>query len=304
MKFNRVKFLCLIIALSTAFFSLTSCGTASKSKDKFQIVVSTSSWGSLAKEIAGDTAGVNIILNDSNQNPHEYEASAADISKIRKANLAIYNGGSYDAYFAKALQNQSIPTLVALENMPTQLKMAPYANLNEHAFYSLTTAQNMGVKIYSKLVELDGKNKATYQKNWNTFNTQILALLKTTNSIKQKYSGTKFVQDEPLAGYLLFECGLIDATPEVYTESGAKEASQSYRSLNDFMNTLSNLSTKLLVLNAQNKTDFTKKIVEKAETSKVPTVKFSETLPSSEADYVTWQKDNLQDLQTALASNK
>ena len=55
---------------------------SSASSDKIDVVASTNVWGSVAQAIGGDKVNVHSIIDSPDQDPHDYEATAKDLSLI------------------------------------------------------------------------------------------------------------------------------------------------------------------------------------------------------------------------------
>jgi zinc/manganese transport system substrate-binding protein len=66
--------------------------------DRVQVVASTSVYGDIVSSIAGDAVEVTSIVRSTSQDPHSYEASAADQLAVSKADLIVENGGGYDSF--------------------------------------------------------------------------------------------------------------------------------------------------------------------------------------------------------------
>jgi len=85
--------------------------------DRIAVVTSTNVYGDIVSAIGGDEVDVTAIITSAVQDPHSYEASAADQLVISKADLLIGNGGGYDAFFDGLAEtaNAEAPLLSAVE---------------------------------------------------------------------------------------------------------------------------------------------------------------------------------------------
>ncbi|WP_105567327.1 metal ABC transporter solute-binding protein, Zn/Mn family [Microbacterium halophytorum] len=68
------------------------------------VVASTSVYADLASSVFGDAADVTAIVDSPSVDPHEYEATAQDQLAVTEADLAIFNGGGYDAYMEQLVE--------------------------------------------------------------------------------------------------------------------------------------------------------------------------------------------------------
>jgi len=89
---------------------------ASTDKDScdttFTVVASVNQWGSLAQELIGSCAEVTSLINSTSADPHDYEATAADLAKLAKADIVVLNGAGYDGWAEKAQLDKSRQSIV------------------------------------------------------------------------------------------------------------------------------------------------------------------------------------------------
>ena len=85
-------------ALALAGCAGTSAGSDSATGDELTIVASTNVYAQIAQEIAGDGVRVDAVIASAAQDPHDYEATAADQLTVQQASLIIENGGGYDGF--------------------------------------------------------------------------------------------------------------------------------------------------------------------------------------------------------------
>ncbi len=92
MTLFKKKLPCLIAAALTLafFFTLSACANASDVYDSstINIVSTTTMLTDLAKQIGGDKVTVYGLMG-SGVDPHQYRASAGDITKMSRADMAI-----------------------------------------------------------------------------------------------------------------------------------------------------------------------------------------------------------------------
>lgn len=111
----------LAIAAGVALtVGLAGCASASGAEqagagDELSIVASTSVYGQIAGEIAGDAASVTSIIDSSVNDPHSYEASARDRLAVSRADVVIVNGGGYDAFMQSLLADDESPERTVLD---------------------------------------------------------------------------------------------------------------------------------------------------------------------------------------------
>jgi zinc/manganese transport system substrate-binding protein len=112
-----VPALAAVSALALAGCAGGASASSTSSDDAFTIVTSTNVYGQIAQEIAGDAAEVTSIISSGAQDPHGYEASAADQLTVQEADLIIENGGGYDAFMDALIEGSGseAPVIVAAE---------------------------------------------------------------------------------------------------------------------------------------------------------------------------------------------
>lgn len=97
------KKLASLMGIATLTLGLTACAEggsndAAADSGTIKIVASTSIWGDVAKTVAGDSSNVEVvsILSSTDDDPHEYEATAKDLAELNDADIVVGNGGGYD----------------------------------------------------------------------------------------------------------------------------------------------------------------------------------------------------------------
>ena len=96
--FSSLRFGALIIAL--ALIGLTACSSGSNAESqsspttiipKIKVVATTAILGDLVQKIGGDQVDVSVLI-PAGADPHEFEASASQVAKLRDAQMVVANG--------------------------------------------------------------------------------------------------------------------------------------------------------------------------------------------------------------------
>ena len=83
---------CSLVLALTLPLALAGCGSAPREDDgRLHIVATTTMLSDLTASIAGDHAQVTGLMGPG-IDPHLYQASAGDVSKMQKADIVVYNG--------------------------------------------------------------------------------------------------------------------------------------------------------------------------------------------------------------------
>ncbi|MXP19984.1 ABC transporter substrate-binding protein [Gordonia sp. HNM0687] len=295
------------------------------------VVTSTNVWGSVASTVAGDKATVTTLYTNNEGDPHEFEPSAADTATVSDADLVVLNGGHYDQYMEDAIAGTDVPAINAFELLTAEDHAAEdhadedhadeesgdahdeaeshdahahdESALNEHVFYDLAVVGEVATQVADQLGEIDPANADEFRSNAEQFTTGIDGLRGELATIKADHDGTEVAQTEPLAGYLLAEAGLVDSAPAGFTQSveeGQSPAAADRAAMEDL---LTSGTVHALIYNIQAVDSVTEAVLSVAQSSDVPVVRFTETLPDGTTDYIAWQSAQIEDLSNALGSH-
>lgn len=314
-------------ALALAGCSGSDDGTAASGTPT--VVTSTNVWGSVASAVAGDKATVTTLYTNAEGDPHEFEPSAADTAKVSDADVVVMNGGGYDAYMEKAVEGSDIPTINAYDIFQGDHDHGSgegsgagsesgsdsgtagdhdhgehdHGDQNEHVFYDLPVVAEVATDLANALAEKDPANVDAYRANAEAFGTKITGLRDELATIKKDHDGTKVAQTEPLAGYLLTEAGLVDASPAGFTQSVEEGQSPSAADRAALEDLLTSKTVHAFIYNTQAVDSVTEAMLSVAERSGVPVVRFTETLPDGTTDYIAWQQGQIDALSAALGNH-
>ena len=205
-----------------ATLTLSACSERarwSEGTGPIRIVASTNVWGDIAYQIAGDEATVTALIDNVNQDPHSFEASARDQLAVQEADIVIMNGGGYDDF---------VEQLVAADETPAILINAYNASgdddtRNEHIWYSASQVKDVGNVIFSALESVDRNSTPIYESNLTEFEAKIKLIEIRTAEIASAWGGAKVFATEPVIHYLLEDTGMIDITPAEFREAIEEE---------------------------------------------------------------------------------
>ena len=211
-----------ILALSLAALTLTGCtGQArwQKGTGPIKIVASTNVWGDIAYQIAGEEATVTALIDNVNQDPHSFEASARDQLAVQDADIVIMNGGGYDDFVEQMVEADETPAIL----INAYVASGDDDTRNEHIWYSASQVKDVGNVIFSALETVDRNSTPTYESNLAEFEAQISLIEIRTSEIASAWGGEKVFATEPLIYYLLQDTGMVDITPGEFSEAIEEE---------------------------------------------------------------------------------
>ena len=93
---NRFHLTPLAAVAATALVgALSGCSSESNGANGSDIIATTNVWADVASAVTG--SDVDAIITGDAVDPHHFEPSAKDLSRIKEADTVVANGGAYDA---------------------------------------------------------------------------------------------------------------------------------------------------------------------------------------------------------------
>ncbi|MGW0840717.1 metal ABC transporter solute-binding protein, Zn/Mn family [Streptomyces sp. NPDC002787] len=280
-----------------------SDGSASQdpaSSSAIPVVASTNVYGDIVEQIGGEKVDVTSIMSKPDQDPHSYEASTQNQLALSKAKVVIENGGGYDDFIDRMLKSgdSSAEVINAVE---VSGKKAPAGGeLNEHVWYDFPTVGKLADSIATALGEADPDDAATFTKNATAFKAKLKPLETKEAQIRTEHDGDAVAITEPVPLYLTEASGLVNKTPEEFSEAIEEGDDVSPKTLQDTLALFTGKQVKALVYNDQTSGPQTEKVEQAAKAAGVPVVPVTETLPNGK-DYLSWMTANVDALASALA---
>lgn len=292
-----------------ALVLLAGCGASSDAgsgstpvaDSRIQVVASTNVYGDIVRQIAGDKVEVTSIISDPDQDPHSYEANTQTQLSLSKASVVVENGGGYDDFMDKMLKSAGNTSAKVLNVVDLSGRTAPAGGeLNEHVWYDFPTVEKLATQLASTLSTIDSANGATYTANASAFTAKVKQLEATEASIKAADNGAGVAITEPVPVYLLTASGLVNKTPEEFSEAIEEGTDVPAAVLQETLDLFAKKQVKVLAYNEQTSGPETEKVLAAAKDNNVAVVPVTETLPAGK-DYLTWMTGNLDALRTALS---
>src|SRR5262249_38841583 len=92
------------------FFGAMIAATAIAQARPIDLVAAENFYGDVARQIGGDDVSVTSILNNPDQDPHEFEANPSTARALARAAIVISNGADYDPWVLKLLAASPSPS--------------------------------------------------------------------------------------------------------------------------------------------------------------------------------------------------
>lgn len=322
----------LSLAGATALtFGLTACagGADSASADNggIRIVASTSTWGDIAQQViddaddaadgAPDTDDITVdtILSGTDDDPHEYEATAQDISTIRDADIVVGNGAGYDNWLTdNAGDDAEVITAAPVteghdhsdhgtdSDHAQDTDHADHADHdhgsgilegddNPHVWFDMDRVTEFADSLAAHLNSLD-----------DHFPSEATGVHEMTDGFRQRVADlphSHVVLTEPVAGLLLRGSEVHDVTPEGFARAVLNEGEPSVADLSATRDLITDGEADALITNTQSESQASRQLTDAAEDKDVPVVNVTET-PDNDEDFADYVDGVITDLEDAL----
>lgn len=167
-----------LISIGTAA-ALTGCTNEQQEPDgQYQVVTTTTMIADLANEIGGEYLEIESLMG-SGVDPHLYQASAGDVTKLQNADIVIYNGihleGKMGDVFG-SLEQQG-RDVICLENGldETMLLAAEEegSQYDPHIWFDVSLWKAAAQYVAEQLAIIDTEHKSEYMKNLEAYVIQL-----------------------------------------------------------------------------------------------------------------------------------
>ncbi len=231
MKRNFSLFLTGVILL--ALFS--GCAKKSLNEGKINVVATIFPVYDWAKNVSGDSSGINVeLLVKNGVDLHSFQPSAADIIKISTADVLVFVGGESDSWVKDVLKNpvnKDISVINLMDLLKDSVKQEEFVEgmtaeepenhldeeinshshdeveYDEHVWLSVENAKVAVEKIAEIFCKKDSANTELYSKNKNSYIQQFVQVKKFYNPQSEK-NKTIIVCDRFPFRYMTDELGI------------------------------------------------------------------------------------------------
>lgn len=205
----QLWFLALIAAAAGVFVACSD-----DSAEPADVVATTVQVGALTREVAGDHLVIHTLVGPG-VDPHEYEASAADLRQIAGAKLVLRNGIGLDDFLDRALKSGEAKRVVTTtEGVRVRLGGGAGSNgqtdEDPHVWHNPLNAKIMVDNIVRALSETYPDDAAKFRENGEAYKAKLDA---TDAEIQRLIDGIpvanrKMVTDHDAFGYFIERYGL------------------------------------------------------------------------------------------------
>ena len=317
------------IALSGCGSSAGSTGSAgSDAAGPVPVVTSTNVWGDVVAQIGGEQVAVTALISDPAADPHSFEPNAQAQLALSKAALVVENGGGYDDFVQTMLASAGTdaPVITAVDvsglaNDPDSAQQTTDAShgagashgadasdgadghdhgeFNEHVWYDVPAVDRVASAVTDQLAAIRPDQAEFFRANLATFQGKIAGLTGKIDAIKAAHGGAKVAITEPVPLYLTEAAGLVNLTPDEFSEAIEQGTDVPPTVLATTLALLTDQQVAVLVYNEQTSSPETEQLLAAAKDNGIAVVGVTETLPEGK-DYLSWMDMNISALADAL----
>lgn len=231
-KFLYLIILCVILAgcKGTPQKQADSGKTSGTEKPAVTVTVTISPYKYFVDQIAKGKVDVNVMVSNGN-NPETYEPYAQQMMELSKSALYLKVGSiGFEQTWMKKLQDNAPDMKVIDTSVGIKPAKTPGGNIDPHVWMSCSNARIIASNILKALCELEPKNKAFFEKNYQS----LLSIIdKRDSTIKESFKKDpdqvrKFVIYHPILTYFARDYQLEQLAIE---EEGREPSASQLKSL-------------------------------------------------------------------------
>ncbi|MHA7269680.1 metal ABC transporter solute-binding protein, Zn/Mn family [Arthrobacter sp. HLT1-20] len=290
-------------ATLAATLTLAACGGGEEASQipagTVSVVASTNVYADIAQAIGGEQVSVHSIISKAGADPHGYEANAQDKLAVSKAQIGIENGGGYDDFFDQLAKGQLEAGQIINVSELSGLDQGP--GFNEHLWYSLPVISKVVDDLATRFTAALPEQASAFAARATEYKEKLQDLDARLAQLKETHGGTAVAITEPVPLYMLEQAGLVNETPEKFSEAIENGTDAAASTVTEMKALLTGGTLAFLAYNEQTQSPQTEQLKADAQAAGLPVVDFSETLPA-ETSYLDWMVGNVSSLEQALAS--
>lgn len=295
----------LLLCLFTVLF-FSACAavkqTSTETGSKIKVSVTFNAMKEFTKAVGKDKVEISTIIPDGTE-PHDFEPKPKDFVELSKAKVFVYSGFGMESWADKAVKaagNKNLITVEASEGA-TPITNTDADEIKEHGQYdphiwiSLKGAETETRNICKALIKADPDNKDYFEKNSDSFISQLENLYKSYNTKFQSDKNKNFVTGHAAFAYLCRDFGLKQNSVEDVFAEGEPSA----RKLAELVDYCKKNGVKTIFVE-----DMVSPATSKTLANEVgATVKTIYTIESSEGgkSYIDRMKANLKEIDESLS---
>lgn len=283
----------LIVACLLAGFG--PFGSEARADAAITIVAAENFYGDIAMQIGGPEVKVTSILENPDQDPHLFEASASVARAISAAEIVVYNGVDYDPWMEKliaAAKNAGRKVIVVADLIGKK------PGDNPHIWYDLAATKALVKQLADELSAADPAHKTEYQARRAAFEASLEPVEAKIKSLRARLAGLPVTATEPVFGYMLDALGMVSRNQK-FQLAVMNNTEPSASDVADFERDLKEHRVRLLIYNRQATDPIAERMSKLADESHIPVVGVTETEPPG-TTFQSWVMSELDAVARAL----
>ena len=268
---NRFHFspLAAIAATALAGSVLAGCSSEGNDASDSDMIATTNVWADVASAVTGED--VDAIITGDAVDPHHYEPSAKDLSRIKGADTVVANGGAYDAALYTAAEQDriiyAIPLLDEHDHEHAHDHMLDSLDELEHAWF----APEKVLQVAEDIADRTGGDASDVKQRIGEIQSKL-------NAVPHVHIG----MTETIAAGLVWGTELHDITPEEYVKASLNHQEPSASAVAAFLEQIERGELDMLFVNPQSTNSATQRLADAAKAHNVPVVEIRETPPAGQ----------------------
>ncbi|WP_246939246.1 metal ABC transporter solute-binding protein, Zn/Mn family [Bacillus pinisoli] len=170
MKKSLSNFMLTLLVVGSLF--LTGCNASTTSEEasgKVKVTTTIAQIADAVRNIGGDHVEVDSLMGPG-IDPHLYQASQSDISKLQDADIIFYNGLHLEGKMLEIFEkmNKDKPTYAIADSIPKEQLRKDQDDetaMDPHVWFDIDLWIIALEQVKEGLIELDPENKEDYEKN-------------------------------------------------------------------------------------------------------------------------------------------
>jgi manganese/zinc/iron transport system substrate-binding protein len=173
MSFKRtVLGLLLLASLSSLLLLFPGCSRQNNGNKR--VLATVGMIGDLARRVGGDTVEVHDLMG-AGVDPHLYEPKESDRSRLRQADLILYNGLHLEGKMVETLEKNTKAKAVTA-GIPKDRLLEDEGQHDPHVWFDVSLWVYALDAVEKHLTELQPKHGELYKKNAAAYRTELQAL--------------------------------------------------------------------------------------------------------------------------------
>ena len=260
------------VAATVLVGALGGCSSESNGANGSDIIATTNVWADVASAVTG--SDVDAIITGDAVDPHHYEPSAKDLSRIKEADTVVANGGAYDAaLYTAAEQDRIIYAIPLLDEHEAHEHDHDHAHMPdsldelEHAWF----APEKVLQVAEDIADRTGGDASDVKQRIGDIQSKL-------NAVPHVHIG----MTETIAAGLVWGTELHDITPEEYIKASLNHQEPSAAAVAAFLEQIERGELDMLFVNPQSTNSATQRLADAAKAHNVPVVEIRETPPAGQ----------------------